>query len=44
MVTGGLGPTELLLVFGSFLAGPLAAVYLGTRLRRTPEPDALASA
>jgi len=41
---GGLGPTELLLVLGSFLAGPLAAVYLGTRLRRTPEPDALASA
>lgn len=41
---GGLGPIELAVLLGSFLSGPLAAVYLGTRLRRTPEPAGLASA
>ena len=36
---GGLGPIELLVVvLGSFLAGPLAAVYLGSRLRPMAEP------
>lgn len=40
----GLGPIELLVIFGSLLAGPIAAVYLGSRLRRTPEPAELASA
>jgi hypothetical protein len=41
----GLGPIELAAVFASFLAGPLAAVYLGTRLRHEPSrPSHLASA
>jgi len=41
---GGIGSIELLVILGTFLAGPLAAVYLGSRLRRTPEPAELASA
>jgi hypothetical protein len=37
---GGTGPAELFVLFATFLAGPLAAVYLGTRLRRHPAPAA----
>ena len=40
----GLGPIELVVVLGTFLAGPLAAVYLGSRLRRPSEPSELVSA
>ncbi len=35
---GGLGPVELVFIFGSLLAGPLASVFLASRLRRTAEP------
>lgn len=41
---GGLGPIELVVVLGTLLAGPLAAVYLGSRLRRGREPAELVSA
>ena len=41
---GGLGPIELVIVLGTFLAGPLASVYLTSRLRRVAEPAELASA
>jgi hypothetical protein len=41
---GRFGPIELVLVLGTFLAGPLASVYLASRLRRTFEPAELASA
>lgn len=41
---GGLGPVELVVILGTLLAGPLAAVYLGSRLRRTSEPAGLLSA
>jgi hypothetical protein len=37
---GGLGPIELVVLLGTFLAGPLAALYLGTRLRRPSESPA----
>ncbi len=40
----GGGLIELFVVFGSFLAGPLAAVYLGSRLRRRSDSAGLASA
>ena len=40
----GLGPIELVVVLGTLLAGPLASVYLASRLRRTAEPAELASA
>ena len=33
---GGLGPIELVVVLGTLFAGPLASVYLGSRLRRAP--------
>ncbi|MBA3243756.1 MAG: hypothetical protein H0T61_01080 [Actinobacteria bacterium] len=42
--SGGLGPIELVVVLGSFFAGPVAAVYLSSRLRRPPERTGLASA
>jgi hypothetical protein len=35
---GGLGPIEVLAVLVTLSAGPLAALYLGTRLRRPPVP------
>ena len=41
---GGLGPIELVVVLGTFLGGPLGAVYLGSRLRRTAAAGELASA
>ncbi len=41
---GGLGPIELAVVLGTFLVGPLAAVYLASRLRRSGEPAEPASA
>src|SRR6185295_15061873 len=40
----GLGPIELVVLLGTFLAGPLASVYLASRLRRSGEPGELASA
>jgi HAAS domain-containing protein len=36
----GSGAAELVVVLATFLAGPVAAVYLGTRLRRDPAPRA----
>jgi len=42
--SNGLGPIELFVLLGSFLAGPLAAVYLGTRLRHPARPSELVSA
>jgi hypothetical protein len=36
----GTGAAELFVLFATFLAGPLAALYLGTRLRRHPAPSA----
>jgi hypothetical protein len=41
---GGAGPLELVVILGSLLAGPLAAVYLGTRLRGRPEETSVESA
>ena len=42
--SNGLGPIELFVLLGSFLAGPLTAVYLGTRLRHPSRPSELVSA
>lgn len=41
---GGLGPIELAVILGILLCGPLAAVYLGSRLRHRPESGELVSA
>jgi uncharacterized membrane protein len=41
---GALGPIELVVMLGTLLAGPFAAVYLGTRLRGRPERRRLESA
>ena len=41
---GGLGPIELVVFLGTLLAGPPAAVYLGSRLRRMSDHAELASA
>ena len=41
---GGVGPIELVVIFGTLFAGPLAAVYLGTRLRRQSDTTEVASA
>lgn len=41
---GGLGPLELFSLGTLFLSGPLAAVYLASRLRRRPAADEPASA
>jgi hypothetical protein len=35
---GGIGPIEVVVVLLTLSAGPLAALYLGTRLRRPPAP------
>jgi len=42
--SSSLGPLELAVILGTFFAGPLSAVYLGSRLRRPEEPAGLASA
>ena len=42
--SSSLGPLELAVILGTFFAGPLSAVYLGSRLRRPEEPAELASA
>ncbi len=41
---GGLGPVELVVILGTFLAGPLASLYLGSRLRQASETAGLVSA
>jgi hypothetical protein len=42
--SSGLGSIELVVLLGTLFAGPIASVYLGSRLRRASEPAEVASA
>ncbi len=42
--SSGLGPIELVVLLGTLFAGPIASVYLGSRLRRASEPAEAVSA
>ncbi len=42
--SSGLGSIELLVLLGTLFAGPIASVYLGSRLRRASGPAEVASA
>ena len=42
--SSGLGPIELVVLLGTLFAGPIASLYLGSRLRRAFEPAEAVSA
>jgi hypothetical protein len=42
--SSGLGSIEVVVLLGTLFAGPIASVYLGSRLRRASEPAEIASA
>ena len=42
--SSGLGSIEVVVLLGTLFAGPIASVYLGSRLRRPSEPAEVASA